>query len=439
MSVEDDLSPVVVPEPRVTETALRVVPAEIPVPSIFTGRRRYQIRFPDRDSFFAAQASEAPTTFRTPVALSGRGVLAVEVPTALAGPVTAFRNEASTIDFFAREYGAVVMEDYQYAMDSTGVFEVTSFLAEEEALATLDDVTQAIAADRCWKDNDGSNVVIAVVDTGVDGSHPEFAPAKRAGSWEEPGQSPWTDWKGHGTMCAAIAAGTTAYGGRHNGVAPGARLIACKTQFYDSQLAAVYDYLSGLRETENWTIVATNSYGIPVGASPPPPGSVFMEALDDAIKAGVNVVFSAGNYHALAMGKPEACWPTSIWQYKCRADVLTVGTCRLDRKMWYYSSRGPGDIADEPNMRKKPDVTAPTPENGAILYGDGTRVLSEGWGTSGAAPQAAGLAALLLSRKPELSAQQIFDIIRDTAVPLGHGAECEGYGLIDCRGALDRV
>jgi serine protease AprX len=438
MSMEDGVkSPA--SELHIGETALRVVPAEIPVPSIFTGRRRYQIRFPDREAFLAAQASEAPTTFRTPVALSRRGVLAVEVPTALAGPVTAFRNEASTIDFFAREYGAVVMEDYQYAMDQTGVFETTSFRAEDEAMATLDDVTQAVGADRCWSLADGSNVVIAVVDTGVDGSHPEFAPAKRAGSWEEPGQTPWTDWKGHGTMCAAIATATTAYGGRHNGIAPGARLIACKTHFYDSQLAAVYDYLAELREAEGWTIVATNSYGIPVGASPPPPGSVFLQALDDAIRAGIHVVFSAGNYHALASGKPDECSPQSIWQYKCRADVLTVATCRLDRKMWYYSSRGPGDLAHEPNMQKKPDVTAPTPENGAILYGDETRVLSEGWGTSGAAPQAAGLAALLLSRKPGLGTRELFDIIRDTATPLGHGAECEGYGMIDCGGALGRV
>lgn len=240
-------------------------------------------------------------------------------------------------------------------------------------------------------------------------------------------------------MCAAIAAGTTAYGGRHNGVAPGAKLIACKTHFYDSQLAAVYDYLADLRESENWTIIATNSYGIPVGAAPPPPGSVFLEALNDAINAGIHVIFSAGNYHAIAQGQPDACTPTSIWQYKCRADVLTVATCRLDRAMWYYSSRGPGDLAGQPEMREKPDVTAPTPENGAILYGDDTRVLSDGWGTSGAAPQAAGLAALLLSRRPELSAQAIFDVIRDTAVPLGHGPACEGYGMIDCRAALDRV
>lgn len=84
-----------------------------------------------------------------------------------------------------------------------------------------------------------------------------------------------------------------------SGVAPGARLVACRTQFYDTRIAAVYDSLIGLREAENLIIVATNSYGIPAGASPPPPGSV--EALDDATKAGIHVVFSAGNYHQYAV------------------------------------------------------------------------------------------------------------------------------------------
>jgi serine protease AprX len=419
--------------------APEVISAEIPVPTLYTGKRRYQIRFPDCDSYFASQATEAPTTFRTAVALHTRGVLGVEVPTALSGPMTALRNEESTLDYFAREYGAVVMEDYRYAMDQLGVFEAAAFLAEEDAKATLDDVVRAIGADRCWDDADGQGVVVAVVDTGIDGSHPEFPAARRAGAWQEPGQTPWTDWKGHGTMCAAIAAGSVGGGGRHNGVAPGARLIACKTHFYDTQLAAVYDYLIGLRESESWRIVATNSYGIPAGAAPPPSGSAFVEALDDAIRAGINVVFLAGNYHRLAGGDPGSCSPNSIWEYKCRADVLTVATCRLDHEMWYYSSRGPGQHAGDAGSADKPDVTAPTPEAGSVLYGDRVQVLANGWGTSGAAPQAAGLAALLLSRDASLSSSEVFDIIRQTAVPLGHGRTCEGYGMIDCRAAMDRV
>jgi len=107
--------------------------------------------------------------------------------------------------------------------------------------------------------------------------------------------------------------------------------------------------------------------------------------------------------------------------------------------MWSYSSRGPGQHFGAPDAGEKPDVVAPTPANGAVLYGSQLRVLQHGWGTSGAAPQAAGLAALLLSRRPDLQNGEIFDVIRETAVPLGHGRACEGRGMVDCRAALDRI
>ena len=103
-------------------------------------------------------------------------------------------------------------------------------------------------------------------------------------------------------------------------------------------------------------------------------------ALDDAVAAGVVVVFSAGNYHALAGGQPTACSPNSIWLYKSRADILAVGTCRLDKTMWDYSSRGPSQHFGSPNTSAKPDVVAPTPRNGRILYGTGESVLANGWG-----------------------------------------------------------
>ena len=116
----------------------------------------------------------------------------------------------------------------------------------------------------------------------------------------------------------------------------------------------MYDYLSELVETKGMKIVATNSYGIPVGAEPPPPEAIFMDALNDAIHAGVVVVFSAGNYHELAGGQALACAPTSIWQYQ-----------------------------------------------------------------------------------PDRSAAEVFDVIRGTAVPLGHVRACEGSGMIDCKAALE--
>lgn len=241
-------------------------------------------------------------------------------------------------------------------------------------------------------------------------------------------------------MCACIAAGTRQEGGIFDGVAPEAGLIACRTHFFDTELATIYDYLIGLVQTQGLSLIATNSFGIITGAPPPDlANSDFEEALGDAIAAGIHVFFSAGNYHDLAGGDPEQCRPTSIWSHKSRADVMAVATCKLDKAMWYYSSRGPGQRFGEPNTNQKPDVTAPTPENGRIIYGDSVVTLSNGWGTSGACPQVAGLAALLLAKKKSLNRQQVIDAIRTTAISMGHPDDCQGSGLIDCRAALDAV
>ncbi len=47
-------------------------------------------------------------------------------------------------------------------------------------------------------------------------------------------------------------------------------------------------------------------------------------------------------FHGMAGGLPGYCTPNSIWLDKCRSDVLTVGTCDLEKQMWDYSSRGAG-------------------------------------------------------------------------------------------------
>jgi hypothetical protein len=51
----------------------------------------------------------------------------------------------------------------------------------------------------------------------------------------------------------------------------------------------------------------------------------------------------------------------------------------------------------------------------------------------------AGLCALLASLNPALPAAGLFDIIRQTSHSLGHPANCEGHGLIDCLAAVDTI
>lgn len=409
---------------------------------------RYKVRFPDHESFNAAQAAESVSS-DVSVSNGRRNFISVGEPEA---PRLAALEARGTLDvdalmaadpekdlaMYQSEYGAEIVADYQYSLERS---EPAGFGLpvgpEAPGAESLDDVLRQIGATDAWGTTRGKGVAIAIVDTGVSGSRPEFEPSRRVGQWAPQGEDAWTDWDGHGTMCACIAAASRAGGGEFDGVAPEASLIACRTHYYDSELTTIYDYLTDFaKKPDAPPLIASNSFGVKTGQPPAPdPASDFVDALGDAIAAGVTVCFSAGNYHDLAGGAPDACNPTSIWLHKGRADVLTVATSRPDGKMWFYSSRGPGQFAGEPGTANKPDVTAPTPPNGRVLYGETASSLPDGWGTSGACPQVAGLLALL--RAAGHDRQAAIDAVTAGAVPLpGIGSDCQGAGVIDCRKSL---
>lgn len=303
----------------------------------------------------------------------------------------------------------------------------------------MEQVLDLINARDAWSRTKGAGVTIAVVDTGINGRRAEFTADRRHGGFASNDADAWDDDHGHGTMCAAIAAGSRDRGGEINGVAPMASLMSCRTTFGEVELSSIYDLLRE-RRLRGECIVATNSFGKRTGKPPvAETPNLFTDALQEATTAGVHTIFSAGNYHELAGGTPSGCEPTSIWLHKCLGSVCTVATCDQDRQMWHYSSRGPGQLHGVPGMGSKPDVTAPTPRNGEILFGSELRVMPHGWGTSGAAPQVAGLAALLLSLDKSLSSDMVFGYIRDTARSLGYAPACQGHGMIDCTAAIRRI
>lgn len=401
---------------------------------------RYKVRFPDVESLRASAAAESPL-LAVPVRNERRAFMSVTAPRVV-GVTGGIESDVDheldqQLSTFVQHYGAEIVEDIRYDLEQPGSSFALPVGPEVPESASLDDVLDLIHAREAWNTTRGAGAVVAIVDTGVNGARPEFPAAKRLGQWAIPGEDPWVDYQGHGTMCACIAAGTTADQGEFDGVAPDAGLISCRTKFYDSELVTIYDYLTDFAtDHTDLRIVASNSFGTQTGTAPkPPPDTDLADALTDASDAGVVICFSAGNYHQLAGGAAEACEPTSIWLHKCREDVLTVATSRPDGSMWFYSSRGPGQFDGDPGMRPKPDVTAPTPPDGRIIFGDTVKSLADGWGTSGACPQVAGLAALLLSKRSALSGE-VRDAIRGSAAPLGHARNCEGDGIIDCNAAV---
>jgi serine protease AprX len=315
--------------------------------------------------------------------------------------------------------------------------------AAPAAQLSLDDVLRHIRAPDAWTRTRGAGVTVAIVDTGICGQLREFPAAKRSPIDLQTAFAGhhWEDTRGHGSMCATIAAGTTADGGKFNGVAPDATVLSARTTLVATDIYDIYDDLITLKRNGTVrSLVISNSYGLytcqPSGV---PRDHPYLEIVLMAIGDGIPVVFAAGNNHydVACNHDPTICSPNTIWAVNSHDQVISVGTVNAensnrDRATPHVnSSRGPGEWAVG---LPKPDCVAPT--YGEVVWGCDYRVM-DWWGTSGACPQVAGLATLILSVNPLLNATQVADIIRSTCRDIGAPATCVGRGLIDCASAVE--
>lgn len=311
---------------------------------------------------------------------------------------------------------------------------------------TMKDVMAHINAPKAWAKNArGNGVTIGVVDTGVSSAMAEFPSRRRSPHSKSFAYSagPWIDSVGHGSMCAAAAAAGTADGGRYDGVAPEATILSARSNLLATDIYKLYDWVLSKQRSGEITgpIVMSNSYGLYLCSAPSglPRDHPYLQIVFDAVAAGIVVVFAAGNNHAsgLCNHDPTKCSPNSIWTVNSIDEFLSVGTVNWDNRMdtgqHGNSSRGPGQWA---SVHKKPDVVAPT--YGEVVWGSGYQVM-EWWGTSGACPQVAGLAALILGLDPTLKPNQVGDVIRATCRDIQLPKACAGAGLIDCDAAVGRV
>ncbi|MFN3232275.1 MAG: S8 family peptidase [Alphaproteobacteria bacterium] len=356
-----------------------------------------------------------------------------------------------------RERGAQVYEDIQFSVvpptqdrseTGTRAAEFWRMPTDRSALMaptkSLDDVLDHVRAPEAWAYSRGGGTTIAIVDTGICGSLMEFPQNKRSSidlDTAFTGQH-WSDIKGHGSMCATIAAGSKALGGRFDGVAPDATVLAARTTLSATDIYAIYDELIDAKRVGriDGPLIISNSYGL-YTCSPPstlPQDHPYMNIVLTALDEGAVVVFAAGNNHydVLCGHDPQACEPNTIWAANSHDRVLSIGTVNENESNrdpatpHSNSSRGPGEWAQD---LPKPDCVAPT--YGRVVWGCGYRIM-DWWGTSGACPQVAGLAALILSVNPRLTPRRVGDIIRETCRPLEDAPSCVGHGIIDCEAAV---
>ncbi|MFC4858586.1 S8 family serine peptidase [Actinophytocola glycyrrhizae] len=311
--------------------------------------------------------------------------------------------------------------------DLTSARGVSKVWLDGKRKAVLDHSVPQIGAPAAWDAGyTGAGTKVAVIDTGVDQTHPDLADREiaEANFSEAPDN---VDHFGHGTHVASIVAGTGAKsGGKYRGVASGAQILDAKV---------LDDFGGGL---ESW-IIAGMEWAAEQGADianmslggGDTPGIDPMEEAVNRLSAeyGTLFVIAAGN----AGGESTVGTPGS-------ADAaLTVGAVDRDDNLASFSSRGPrvGDGAI------KPDVTAPGVAIVAALHSDGTigPEVEPGYtalsGTSMATPHVAGAAALLAQQHPDYTGAQLKAVLSASAKPHPDLTAFEqGSGRIDVARAI---
>ncbi|NEC84774.1 S8 family serine peptidase [Streptomyces sp. SID12501] len=295
--------------------------------------------------------------------------------------------------------------------------------------AALDRSTAQIGAPEAWAAGyDGTGVKVAVLDTGVDGTHPDLkGRIDAAKNFSEAADT--VDRVGHGTHVASTVAGSGAHsGGKYKGVAPGARLISGKV-------------LDDSGDGEESGVIAGAQWAVAQGAKvinlslggPDSPGDDPLEQAVDELSAssGALFVIAAGNEGPAAgtVGSPGSA-----------AAALTVGAVDRTDAMAEFSSRGP--TADG---SLKPDLTAPGVDIVAAKAAEGTEgaPAADGYvsmsGTSMATPHVAGAAAILAQRHPDWTGERIKAALTASAEPTpGVSAFAQGTGRTDLTRALDQ-
>ncbi|WP_160150034.1 S8 family serine peptidase [Parabacteroides sp. Marseille-P3160] len=321
-----------------------------------------------------------------------------------------------------------------------------------------------IKACDAWNLSTGSNVTVAVVDQGIQLNHPDLQSNINSLSYDtDNGTSPSIVRGDHGTACAGII-GAVGNNAGIRGVAPN-----CSLMSISSTLDLLTPNIRGrIADGINWAVqngadVISNSWAHNDLAS-----SLIDNAITNAIINGRNglgciVVFLSHNDNS-SIRYPANSNP----------DILTVGAISpcgqrkdpssCDGENWgsNYGSQldvvAPGVLISTTDLTENsgynPNVPIHTGNGGNKVTSDYSNRDYTVWfnGTSAACPHVAGVAALILSVRPDLTGQQVRDVIEQTAQKVGNYSYATttgrpngvwnnemGYGLVNAYAAVYAV
>lgn len=335
--------------------------------------------------------------------------------------------------------------------DLPGVF---SIHRNEAMQPTLDRSADYVGSRVVWDTYrvTGRGVTILIVDSGVDGTHPDLkyrenlienVVATRQASGLVGGSKAGvvsSDPDGHGTHVAGVVGGTGkapgSDSGKYRGIAPGSRLVGYQAGLADPDTGEITFESVTVLEAFNWALsnrekyqlrIVSNSWGANGDFDPKSPVNI---ATLNLYKAGIAVTFAAGN---------EGDKGSHTLNKYCVAPwVLCITAGDYYNQVPKFASRGSKNAPYD-----HPDLVAPGigitstraltsgSVNGKAHVTPGPLYVSKS-GTSMAVPHASGALALLLEANPNLSPDDLYDILTATATPMDrYGVEEAGAGYLN--------
>jgi subtilisin family serine protease len=344
-------------------------------------------------------------------------------------------------------------EDFIAGIWSNEVQEISQPKSFSESSSTAEDYISPVnttGARQLWDQGyNGTGVVIAILDTGVDTGHEDVNKVNAFASFVEADTLP-TDIIGHGTYAASIAAGTgNMSDGVYAGIAPGATLLSAKVTL-GGLFAAPSWIVSGIEWASSRgadiILLPFNTFGAP--------GDAVTLAVKKATEKGILIVAASGD------DGPDYL---TIMSPGGSAEALTVGAYNMEKqRIPDFSGRGPSL-----SFLTKPDLVAPGVGIvgakmgvglGGLGFGDldlgglgdisgllGGSLLGETIDenytiadtTTASAAIVAGAAAILMEAFDRATPLVLSNVLRDTAISIGYGANDGGAGLLNLPAAFD--